>query len=152
MPKPTEVTLAIREALQALNDIDAATDEVRSKVVELHPDLEDASTDKRFSAQVSAQRRWLRDNTEQRKPAPKAKRAAAPAVSTYELYQMAQKLWEYCGGNAKMGDEILGFLTKADPADIERAWAGWKALVASAGGMQNARRILEIQKQTGMIE
>jgi hypothetical protein len=156
MAKPTEVTLAIREALQVLNDADATSDEIRAKILERHPELEKQLRGGRFSQSVSRARVRLREGEPDSdgKPAPvtRRRREKKPQRSTYDLYRMAQDFWERLGGNTQLADQILRYLEETDIAELRRAWEGWKQLVATAGGQQNARRILEIQKQTGMIQ
>ncbi len=155
MAKPTDVTLAIREAFQALNDVHATSEEVKAKVLELHPELEKHLRGGRFSQSVSRARVRMREGDKEsdgRPAATRRRREKKPAHKTLDLYRMAQDFWERLGGNTQLADQIMRYLGEVDIDQLRRAWEGWKQLVATAGGQQNARRILEIQKQTGMIE
>ena len=153
MGKVSALTEAVREALVALRDPDVAVGDVRTKIVELHPELAEQAEDRLLSTKVYQQRDWAReqlDGQRQRVKARTAKRRAS-GPPTLVRDQMAGRFLGLCGGQAKHAEEVLAFLEKIDQAELRQAYEGWQQLVASAGNAQKARQLLATMRDTGMI-
>ncbi len=156
MGKISALTEAVREALVALRDPDASVGDVRAKIVELHPELNEEAENGLSSTRVYQQRDWAREEigvqrqrTRAAKPRRPKRRVTGPP--TLERYQMAERFLNLCGGKADYAEEVLVFLEKIDPAELRQAYEGWQQLVASAGNAQKARQVLATMRDTGMI-
>jgi hypothetical protein len=147
------VTAAIREALVALHDPDASASDVRAKIIELHPELENEIGDS-LSSTIYRQREWAREQIggQRRRAAAKTAKRRPTGPNTLERYQMAERFLALCGGQSKHAEEVLSFLEKIDPAELRQAYEGWQLLVASAGNAQKARQVLATMRDTGMLE
>jgi hypothetical protein len=146
MPRITPIALAIREALDLLGR-KASTADVKEKVLELHPDLEDEVNDARFGPRVRQNRSKKYGGT--------AVAAAAPAPSTPKLtlldkYELADQFFCLCGSNHKHAQEVLAFLEQVPPDELNTALAAWERLMQTAGGIEKARAILETMRQGGL--
>ncbi len=154
MPKISGLTAAVREALVALRDPDASASDVKTKIIELHPELED-EIGPAFSARIYNQREWAREQITgqrlRRNAAVKSRRRKT-GPDTLQRYQMAERFLGLCGGNSKHAEEVLEFLDKVNPAELRQAYEGWQQLVASAGNAQKAWQVLATMRDTGMIE
>ncbi len=153
MANVSDLTMAIREALVALRDADAAASEVKAQILELHPDLESEITST-FSTRIYNQREWAREQLEgqrlRRRATVRSKRRTN-GLSTLERYQAAERFLGLCGGNSQHAEEVLSFLEKVDPDELRQAYEGWQQLVASAGTAQKARQVLATMRDTGML-
>jgi len=152
MRKASPMVLAVREIVRD-KGVNADTDVIKQALKGLYPDLY-KQIDAKFTPILSKQRAVVRAESEADGAAPvsKGRRKGKSRPTTSALYAMADDLWTMVGGDTKHAEKLLDHLKTVDIEMLQRAFQGFRDLVATTGGIDAARKTIASMKKSGLIE